>query len=324
MAANKYRDQCDALREKLMRSTPSPEQGRDGAAAGRFGPTLADARSRINSLTEALEAKNAECERLMQEVSRLRDGTLLTKLSNRVYRLEKENAELRGEHSRQEHGEGSLERFMADQSRAVSKFMRETSDLYFPPSMYDEHHRQEPSHGIDVTVKRRLELSSMKAEDENVVDDFTPRDASWAVRNEPAFHPGLLAMNPISVTVSSMRTKSWKLLRSCREQAVRVALLALFTLLLVGVLINFGSGRLVSRGSGSLEQSIFKVVLDAGSTGTRIHVFKFRRRDGDITLERTADPEMTFFRKVDGGLSAYKENPEEARYYGSEGAVEFE
>ncbi|KAF4678710.1 hypothetical protein FOZ60_016233 [Perkinsus olseni] len=134
MAANKYRDQCDALREKLMRLTPSPEQGRDGAAAGRFGPTLADARSRINSLTEALEAKNAECERLMQEVSRLRDGTLLTKLSNRVYRLEKENAELRGEHSRQEHGEGSLERFMADQSRAVSKFMRETSDLVSPIS----------------------------------------------------------------------------------------------------------------------------------------------------------------------------------------------
>ncbi|KAF4740375.1 hypothetical protein FOZ62_000359, partial [Perkinsus olseni] len=44
MAANKYRDQCDALREKLMRSTPSPEEGRDAAAAGRFGPTLADAR----------------------------------------------------------------------------------------------------------------------------------------------------------------------------------------------------------------------------------------------------------------------------------------
>lgn len=56
----------------------------------------------------------------------------VTQLSQ-VYRLQKENAELRGERSRHE-PEGSLERFMADQSRAVSKFMHDTSDLVSPIS----------------------------------------------------------------------------------------------------------------------------------------------------------------------------------------------
>lgn len=51
----RYRDECDTLREQSRRSMPTPEHDR---VAERFGHALAEARGRINSLTDALEAKN--------------------------------------------------------------------------------------------------------------------------------------------------------------------------------------------------------------------------------------------------------------------------
>lgn len=182
--------------------------------------------------------------------------------------------------------------------------------------MYDEPNssaRHHPSYGLD-SVKRRLELTSLRAPvEESMVEDCTPQDG-WAVEKEPTFHPKLLVMNPISVTVGSMKVRSWKFLRSCREQAVRIGLVAFVTLLLIGLWTRFGNG-LTLRHSTNAKEPVYKVVLDAGSTGTRIHVFKFRQSDGEIILEPTADTEMTFYRKVDGGLSSYKNNPEGARYY---------
>jgi len=55
--------------------------------------------------------------------------------------------------------------------------------------------------------------------------------------------------------------------------------------------------------------SIYKVVFDAGSTGTRVHVFEFGTRDFS-SLELKSVPK---FSRVNGGLSDYANTPSDSR-----------
>ncbi|KAF4670455.1 Ectonucleoside triphosphate diphosphohydrolase [Perkinsus chesapeaki] len=181
--------------------------------------------------------------------------------------------------------------------------------------MYEPHAPSRHVQGSpDASVKRRLDIGKSPTADDDylIVGDIEMQDKSEATKNEPAFDPKLLAMNPIAVTVTSMKARTWKLLRSYPLGMVRAIALAFVLLLSIAILIRFGRDLRMRVGP---YDPVYKVVLDAGSTGTRVHVFKFRRRTGeeDLLLERTSNPEMTFFRKVDGGLSLYKNNPEEAR-----------
>ncbi|XP_022887564.1 probable apyrase 6 [Olea europaea var. sylvestris] len=54
----------------------------------------------------------------------------------------------------------------------------------------------------------------------------------------------------------------------------------------------------------------YRVVIDGGSTGTRVHVFKYEVRSGNLVLDFTEKGLVSM--KVNPGLSAYAEKPEMA------------
>lgn len=64
----------------------------------------------------------------------------------------------------------------------------------------------------------------------------------------------------------------------------------------------------VSKTSIKAKQLSYQVVIDAGSTGSRIHIFTFRRTLAGLILEK-AD-----FSETEPGLSSYLNKPEEGAY----------
>ena len=82
----------------------------------------------------------------------------------------------------------------------------------------------------------------------------------------------------------------------------------LFTILL-GVV---GFISLISLWNVSSEEGQYKVVFDAGSTGTRVHVFRFNVpvfRDSSVVLLS-----IPLFAHVSGGLSSFASDPTQARH----------
>jgi len=82
-------------------------------------------------------------------------------------------------------------------------------------------------------------------------------------------------------------------------------------LVILGVLLAyrllFGSG---SASSAQATES-FSVVFDAGSTGSRVHVFRF---SPTLDLLQIGEDELSFFAQVKPGISSYKDNPVGAQY----------
>jgi apyrase len=62
----------------------------------------------------------------------------------------------------------------------------------------------------------------------------------------------------------------------------------------------------VLRGSHESGGARFAVVFDAGSTGSRVHVFKFEVENGSLQLVSDT------FEQLKPGLSAYPDDPEAA------------
>merc|ERR1719217_1205264 len=77
-------------------------------------------------------------------------------------------------------------------------------------------------------------------------------------------------------------------------------------LIIVGVLlvwrVFFGSGS--SSAPGGPES--YSVVFDAGSTGSRVHVFRF---GPTLDLLTIGDGELSFFAQVKPGISSFKDDP---------------
>lgn len=74
----------------------------------------------------------------------------------------------------------------------------------------------------------------------------------------------------------------------------------------------------IAFATSTSSQSIYKVVLDAGSTGTRVHVFhfkspKFALRSGEIRESDLDLISIPLFAKIQGGLSEFSDNPKACR-----------
>ena len=81
--------------------------------------------------------------------------------------------------------------------------------------------------------------------------------------------------------------------------------------LLVAFLVGF---IVVNAPFGSAPDPVYKVVMDAGSTGTRAHVFQFK--SPKVSLRTEADLELIAIPmsvKIKGGLSDYALDPKKAR-----------
>ena len=85
------------------------------------------------------------------------------------------------------------------------------------------------------------------------------------------------------------------------------AIAVIFFLIL---LFNYNKPLFVTSLIGLDSASVYKVIFDAGSTGTRVHVFEFKFTGfgSDLVLES-----IPLFAKVKGGLSDYAQNPSGCR-----------
>lgn len=64
----------------------------------------------------------------------------------------------------------------------------------------------------------------------------------------------------------------------------------------------------ISRRPATSKQFIYQVVIDAGSTGSRIHIFTFRRTLAGLIFEKS------FYEEIKPGLSFYLDRPQEGAY----------
>ena len=72
--------------------------------------------------------------------------------------------------------------------------------------------------------------------------------------------------------------------------------------------LHFDRSRIISQvhTSGGAAGVRYAIVFDAGSTGSRIHVFKFSMEDGELKLESDT------FEQLKPGLSSYADDPQKA------------
>ncbi|CAL9162833.1 unnamed protein product [Musa hybrid cultivar] len=86
-------------------------------------------------------------------------------------------------------------------------------------------------------------------------------------------------------------------------------LLAFLSLLLLVISLPATTGRvLVASGAAAVESRRYAVIFDAGSTGSRVHVYCF---DDGLELVRIGS-DIELFVKVKPGLSAYADDPQAA------------
>mmetsp|Transcript_3004 Transcript_3004/g.5427 ORF Transcript_3004/g.5427 Transcript_3004/m.5427 type:complete len:441 (-) Transcript_3004:141-1463(-) len=82
-----------------------------------------------------------------------------------------------------------------------------------------------------------------------------------------------------------------------------LTLISIPVLLMVVVMVGMPGSKLAGT-NGSAEK--FAVVIDAGSTGSRVHIFRFSTSGGRLELETDT------FEQLKPGLSAYAENPSQS------------
>ncbi|GFR62725.1 ectonucleoside triphosphate diphosphohydrolase [Elysia marginata] len=71
-------------------------------------------------------------------------------------------------------------------------------------------------------------------------------------------------------------------------------------------------GHVIGLWSSSNAQDLFSVVIDAGSTGSRVFVFHFKARSGDFVDNDGVRLESEYFQSVEPGISSYSKHPQEA------------
>ncbi|RUS85481.1 hypothetical protein EGW08_006757 [Elysia chlorotica] len=71
-------------------------------------------------------------------------------------------------------------------------------------------------------------------------------------------------------------------------------------------------GHLLGLWSSTSAQDLFSVVIDAGSTGSRVSVFHFKAKSGDFDDHNGVRLESEYFQSVEPGISSYSKHPQEA------------
>ncbi|KAK3799238.1 hypothetical protein RRG08_054365 [Elysia crispata] len=71
-------------------------------------------------------------------------------------------------------------------------------------------------------------------------------------------------------------------------------------------------GHLLGLWSSTKAQDFFSVVIDAGSTGSRVFVFHFKAKSGDFDDHNGVRLESEYFQSVEPGISSYSKHPQEA------------
>lgn len=71
-------------------------------------------------------------------------------------------------------------------------------------------------------------------------------------------------------------------------------------------------GHLLGLWSSTNSRDLFSVVIDAGSTGSRVFVFHFKTRSGDFVDHDGVRLESEYFQSVEPGISSYSKQPQEA------------
>ncbi|KAF4652873.1 Ectonucleoside triphosphate diphosphohydrolase [Perkinsus olseni] len=166
------------------------------------------------------------------------------------------------------------------------------------------------------SVKRRLDQPPESSGSRTPDRSFETMALKWNDdfnEEEEAMETGTVVKARES-PVSPLRARLWKI-----EQWLIKHVWTLVAFVTIGVIIYgliFVTTRMSSweqEQSGFLARQgsiTYKVIFDAGSTGSRVQVFKFEEVGDKVKLDPVSPDALTLFRKVDGGLSSYADDPE--------------
>jgi Golgi nucleoside diphosphatase len=118
----------------------------------------------------------------------------------------------------------------------------------------------------------------------------------------------LLLRSVSSLPSWNVRMRPFSPVRRMNQQTKRLRLVSLVVLCAVILLFFVVYRRFPSIiPCDSPYANVYDVVIDAGSTGSRVHIFQFERSaDGVVLLSER-------FRRIEPGLSSYAQNPEGVR-----------
>ncbi|GFN97121.1 ectonucleoside triphosphate diphosphohydrolase 5-like [Plakobranchus ocellatus] len=96
------------------------------------------------------------------------------------------------------------------------------------------------------------------------------------------------------------------------ERQWRLRMIAHFVIMVVLSALLVRYSPVLGIWSTSSAQDLFSVVIDAGSTGSRVFVYHFKAISGDFHNHEGVRLESEYFQSVEPGISSYSKHPQQA------------